>query len=63
MAPEWEPRAHHMAVEFVHPVIVGKRPLPALNLTARQAIVTVLGNDVGFDLIFSRQTIPYEGIE
>jgi D-sedoheptulose 7-phosphate isomerase len=52
-----------MAAEFVHPVIVGKRPLPALNLTAHQAIVTVLGNDVGFDLIFSRQRIPYEGIE
>ncbi len=28
-APSWEPHAHHMAVEFVHPVIVGKRALPA----------------------------------
>jgi D-sedoheptulose 7-phosphate isomerase len=27
--------AHHVAVEFVHPVIVGKRALPALALTAR----------------------------
>jgi D-sedoheptulose 7-phosphate isomerase len=26
--------AHHVAVEFVHPVIVGKRALPALALTA-----------------------------
>ena len=25
--------AHHVAVEFVHPVIVGKRALPALALT------------------------------
>ena len=32
-APSWEPHAHHMAVEFVHPVIVGKRALPAFALT------------------------------
>ncbi|MDT4921020.1 MAG: hypothetical protein QOI15_1922, partial [Pseudonocardiales bacterium] len=34
VAPEWEPHAHHMAVEFVHPVIVGKRALPALALSS-----------------------------
>jgi D-sedoheptulose 7-phosphate isomerase len=33
------------------------RPLPALNLVADQAVVTALGNDVGFDLVFSRQII------
>ena len=32
-APSWEPHAHHVAVEFVHPVIVGKRALPAFALT------------------------------
>jgi D-sedoheptulose 7-phosphate isomerase len=32
VAPSWEPHAHHMAVEFVHPVIVGKRALPAFAL-------------------------------
>jgi hypothetical protein len=32
-APAWEPHAHHVAVEFVHPVIVGKRALPAFALT------------------------------
>ncbi|MCL2728857.1 MAG: SIS domain-containing protein [Actinomycetia bacterium] len=37
----------------------GRRPLPALNLTADQAVVTALGNDVGFDLIFSRQIIAH----
>lgn len=36
-----------------------RRPLPALNLTADQAVVTALGNDVGFDLIFSRQIIAH----
>jgi D-sedoheptulose 7-phosphate isomerase len=33
------------------------RALPALNLAADQAVVTALGNDVGFDLVFSRQLI------
>jgi D-sedoheptulose 7-phosphate isomerase len=35
------------------------RPLPAMNLTADQAVVTALSNDVGFDLVFSRQIIAY----
>ncbi|MDP7702852.1 hydrogenase assembly protein HupF [Mycobacterium sp. TY815] len=33
IAPSWEPHARHIAVEFVHPVIVGKRALPAVALT------------------------------
>jgi hypothetical protein len=50
IAPQWEPHAHHMAVEFVHPVIVGKRALPALALTApdlvAQARVSVRPGDI-----------------
>ena len=38
IAPQWEPHAHHMAVEFVHPVIVGKRALPAFALTAHDIV-------------------------
>jgi hydrogenase maturation factor len=49
-APQWEPHAHHMAVEFVHPVIVGKRALPAVALTAAdlvgQARVSVRAGDI-----------------
>ncbi|WAJ46912.1 SIS domain-containing protein [Mycobacterium sp. Aquia_216] len=33
------------------------RSLPAWSLTADQAIVTALGNDVGFELVFARQLI------
>jgi hypothetical protein len=33
IAPGWEPHAGHIAVEFIHPVIVGKRALPAVALT------------------------------
>lgn len=32
VAPRWRAHAHHVAVEFVHPVIVGKRALPSLEL-------------------------------
>jgi hypothetical protein len=50
VAPGWEPHAHHMAVEFVHPVIVGKRALPAFALTGsdlvQRARVAVRAGDV-----------------
>lgn len=39
----------------------GPRALPAFSLAADQAVVTALGNDVGFDLIFSRQIIAHAG--
>lgn len=32
VAPEWPEHARHVAVEFVHPVIVGKRALPAVSV-------------------------------
>ena len=35
------------------------RPVPAWCLAADQAVVTALGNDVGFELIFSRQIIAH----
>ncbi len=33
------------------------KPLPAWSLTADQAILTALGNDVGFELVYARQLI------
>ncbi|WP_027501454.1 D-sedoheptulose-7-phosphate isomerase [Rhodococcus sp. UNC363MFTsu5.1] len=35
------------------------RPVAAWSLAADQAVVTALGNDVGFELIFSRQIIAH----
>jgi hydrogenase maturation factor len=32
VAPQWQSHGRHVAVEFVHPVIVGKRALPAVQL-------------------------------
>lgn len=38
VSPRWEPHAHHVAVEFVHPVVVGKRALPAVALVAADTV-------------------------
>ena len=37
------------------------RPLPALSLVDDQAVLTALSNDVGFELVFSRQLIAHAG--
>ena len=47
--------AQHVAVEFVHPVIVGKRALPAISLTADVATVTGVAARDGMDAIFAHQ--------
>ena len=49
--------AAHFAVEFVHPVTAGRPALTAINLTADIAMLTAVGNDVGFSHIFVRQLI------
>ena len=47
--------AQHIAVEFVHPVIVGKRALPALSLTNDVATLTGIAVRAGFDDVFAHQ--------
>ncbi len=47
--------AQHISVEFVHPVIVGKRALPAMSLTNDVATVTAVANREGFDEVFAHQ--------
>jgi D-sedoheptulose 7-phosphate isomerase len=44
--------------ELLHSPPSGQ-PLPAWSLVSDQAVVTALGNDVGFELVFSRQVIAY----
>jgi D-sedoheptulose 7-phosphate isomerase len=47
--------AQHVAVEFVHPVIVGKRALPAISLTTDVATVTGVAAREGMAGIFAHQ--------
>ena len=49
--------AQHIAVEFMHPVTVGRKALPAICLTNDVAMLTAVANDVGFDDVFTRQVI------
>jgi hypothetical protein len=41
VAPQWPAHARHVAVEFVHPVIVGKRALPAISINEPGAAESV----------------------
>jgi D-sedoheptulose 7-phosphate isomerase len=45
--------ARHVAVEFVHPVIVGKRALPALSLAGDPALLSDVAARAGVDELFA----------
>jgi D-sedoheptulose 7-phosphate isomerase len=47
--------SEHIAVEFVHPVIVGKRALPALSLASDVATLTGVASRRGFEDVFAYQ--------
>jgi D-sedoheptulose 7-phosphate isomerase len=47
--------AAHVAVEFVHPVIVGKRALPAISLTCDIATITGITAESGPAGVFAHQ--------
>ena len=49
--------AAHVAVEFLHPITAGRPALTAVNLTTDVAMMTAVGNDVGYDHVFVRQVI------
>ena len=53
--------AHHIAVEFVHPVIVGKRALPAVALGAEDS--ALLAHDDDIVVTFEPLTIAGETFE
>jgi len=47
--------AQHLAAEFVGRFQIERRPLPAIALTTDASILTAVGNDYGFEQIFTRQ--------
>ncbi len=47
--------AEHLAVEFQHPIIEKRKPLPAIALTVGTATLTAIGNDTDFSRIFVDQ--------
>jgi len=47
--------AQHLAAEFVSKLSRDRAPLPAEALTVDTSILTAIGNDYGYELVFSRQ--------
>src|SRR5271165_2853957 len=47
--------AQHVAVEFQHPIIEKRKPLPAFTLNADTAMLTAIGNDKDFSYVFVDQ--------
>ncbi len=47
--------SQHLAAEFVGRFVKERKGLPAIALTTDTSILTAVGNDYGFDTIFSRQ--------
>lgn len=47
--------AQHMAAELVSRFKIKRRALPAIALTTDTSIISAVGNDSGFEFVFSRQ--------
>lgn len=47
--------AQHLAAEFVSRFNFNRNALPAIALTTDTSILTAIGNDYGFEYVFSRQ--------
>ncbi len=47
--------ASHIAGEFVNRFLKDRPPLPAIALNTDMAVITSIGNDYGYNLVFSRQ--------
>ena len=47
--------SQHMAAEFIGRFLVDRQSIPAISLTTDTSILTAVGNDFGFENIFSRQ--------
>ena len=55
--------ACHIAAEFVNRFLMDRPPLPAIALNTDPAVLTSIGNDFGYDQIFSKQlqALGHEG--
>lgn len=47
--------SQHMAAEFIGRYLLERKSIPAISLTTDSSILTAIGNDYGFEKVFSRQ--------
>lgn len=55
--------SQHLAAEFVSRFRMERPPLPAIALTTDTSVLTAVGNDYGFEELFSRQVKALAGDE
>jgi D-sedoheptulose 7-phosphate isomerase len=51
--------AQHIVAEFVGRFLKERAPMPAIALTVNTSVLTAVGNDYGFDDVFSRQVVAH----
>ena len=49
--------SQHIAAEFIGRLSKERDPLPAVALTTDTSVVTAVGNDYGFEMVFARQVL------
>ncbi|MCJ9429985.1 D-sedoheptulose 7-phosphate isomerase [Kordiimonas sp. A6E486] len=47
--------SQHLAAELMGRFLIDRKPLPSLALTVDTSVLTAVGNDYGYDHVFSRQ--------
>ncbi len=47
--------AQHIAGELISKFALNRKPLPSIALPANTIVLTAIGNDLGYDKVFSRQ--------
>ena len=53
LAPEWPEHGRHVAVEFVHPVIMGKRALASVSIEGTDAVMRLRSNVRSGDIVLA----------
>jgi hydrogenase maturation factor len=51
LAPEWPEHGRHIAVEFVHPVVMGKRALPAVSIAGPDPVAELRSAALAGDVL------------
>lgn len=62
VAPEWPTHGRHIAVEFVHPVVVGKRALPAVFVDAADVVADLRVLVRPGDIVVAASGAGHEGV-
>lgn len=62
VAPEWPAHGRHVAVEFVHPVIVGKRALPAVFVDSGDVVASLRVLVRPDDIVFAASSAAHDGV-